>query len=394
MIAPGRASRGPLSRKGFLEFFAGIGLVREGLSREGWTCAYANDIAPPKRKLYVARFGDSDFHLGDVRQTEAVASLVPSGAALATASFPCTDLSVAGHYRGLEGEHSSTFFAFSDVLQALPARPPMVLLENVCGLLSSHAGGDFRAVAQRLAALGYCVDAVVIDARHFLPQSRPRVFVLALHHEWVDRCDVVRSAGASRDQWRLAIEAGAHIRPSRLIRLMASTDLVHGWMATPLPALPTCSRSLRELIDLDDHQDWWTEPEVRKHYEMMSDSHRARVDGMLEQHACVHVGTIFRRKRDGRTRAETRFDGIAGCLRVPSGGSARQIVIAADRGQLRMRWMSPREYARLQGAPDYPLVGTPNQQMAGFGDAVCVPVIAWLDQHALTPWFEQVLGYG
>jgi hypothetical protein len=99
----------------------------------------------------------------------------------------------------------------------------------------------------------------------------------------------------------------------------------------------------------------------------------------------LFVGTIFSRKRDGRMRAEVRFDGVAGCLRTPKGGSAKQIVITTRGGVLRMRWMSPREYARLQGADDFPLVGTTNQQLFGFGDAVCVPVIKWIDDRVLTP---------
>ena len=91
--------------------------------------------------------------------------------------------------------------------------------------------------------------------------------------------------------------------------------------------------------------------------------------------------------RDGQ-RAEVRFDGLAGCLRTPRGGSGKQIVIAVEAGRLRMRWMSPREYARLQGVPDFPLVGGRNQQLFGFGDAVCVPAVEWVDRHVLTPLYE------
>ncbi len=100
------------------------------------------------------------------------------------------------------------------------------------------------------------------------------------------------------------------------------------------------------------------------------------------------VGTIFRRKRDGKTRSEVRFDGMAGCLRTPKGGSARQIVIVIDKGVLRMRWMSAREYARLQGAKDFPLVENNIQNLFGFGDAVCVPVVQWIDNNVLTPLFD------
>ena len=79
---------------------------------------------------------------------------------------------------------------------------------------------------------------------------------------------------------------------------------------------------------------------------------------------------------------------MAGCLRTPKGGSARQIVIAVADGTLRMRWMSAREYARLQGADDFPITVGPLQAMYGFGDAVCVPAIEWIDRNILSPLFR------
>ncbi len=105
--------------KTFCEFFAGIGLVREGLGPSGWQCVYANDIDPKKQEAYEARFGKSDhFHLGDVWKTDEVVDRILGQPVLMTASFPCIDLSLAGHYRGLQGEHSSTFFGFANVVEA------------------------------------------------------------------------------------------------------------------------------------------------------------------------------------------------------------------------------------------------------------------------------------
>jgi len=46
--------------------------------------------------------------------------------------------------------------------------------------------------------------------------------------------------------------------------------------------------------------------------------------------------------------------------------------------------MSPREYARLQGVPDFPIAVERNQALYGFGDAVCVPVISWIAEHGLS----------
>ena len=193
------------------------------------------------------------------------------------------------------------------------------------------------------------------------------------------------------DPWRRAIDATASIRPDKLMRLIESIDLPTGWMATPIKPPPMKPRLLSEVIDVGDGEEWWDKEHVDKHYTMMSGLHKDMVDTRLKMRG-VHIGTIYRRKRHDKTMAEVRFDGIAGCLRTPRGGSGRQIVIVIDHGRMRIRWMSPREYARLQGADDYPLVGKKNQQLFGFGDAVCVPVISWIDTHVLTPIFQSIEG--
>lgn len=116
----------------FAEFFAGIGLVRMGLEQAGWRVVFANDIAPQKFQMYRGFFPDADAHyrVGDIFALDARS--VPR-ATLATCSFPCIDLSLAGHMRGLQaGAHSSAFWGFVRVLQAQGAdAPPILLLENV-----------------------------------------------------------------------------------------------------------------------------------------------------------------------------------------------------------------------------------------------------------------------
>lgn len=101
----------------------------------------------------------------------------------------------------------------------------------------------------------------------------------------------------------------------------------------------------------------------------------------------VGVGTIYRRVREGKSRSEIRTDGLAGCLRTPRGGSSKQIVFTAGKGKIGMRWMTPREYARLQGCPDYPIEVNRNEALWGFGDAVCVPVISWIAENVLSQLF-------
>jgi DNA (cytosine-5)-methyltransferase 1 len=367
------------SGRSFCEFFTGIGLVRAGLESSGWRCVYANDIDPKKQALYQARFPQSgDFHLEDVWKTGEVLSRIRGRPFLATASFPCQDLSLAGHYRGLEGKDSSAFFGFARVLQALGDRQPaMVMLENVKGFTTSNGGKDFAQVARTLAGLGYWLDAFLLDAKDFVPQSRPRVFIIGVQ-------EGNRLPGTSTGLGR---HTSTTLRTDKLIKLMEEVTLPTGWMLHNVPEPGPRQLELADVIDLDDAQEWWPSGEMERHHRMMSELHREEVETLLRQGG-LHVGTIFRRIRKGGQKAEVRLDGLAGCLRTPRGGSARQIVLVIDHGRLRMRWMSPREYARLQGAGDFPLVGTPRQQLFGFGDAVCVPVIRWIDEHVLTPIYE------
>ena len=58
------------------------------------------------------------------------------------------------------------------------SRPPVAVLENVTGLASSHSGDDLTAAIRAFNSLGYSIDALSIDARHFIPQSRPRMFLV------------------------------------------------------------------------------------------------------------------------------------------------------------------------------------------------------------------------
>jgi DNA (cytosine-5)-methyltransferase 1 len=376
--------------KTFCEFFAGIGLVREGLLTSGWSCIYANDINAKKQSMYEAHFdGSTHFHLEDVWKTEEVLGRIIGRPFLATASFPCVDLSLAGHYRGLGGTHSSSFFGFVKVLQALEdRRPPLVMLENVAGFLTSRGGGDFAEAAKALAKLGYWIDAIVLDAKHFVPQSRPRVFLIGVA-EGLHPPGAVRQASRQEmaDPWWAKLAPSSSIRPLKLIRLMEKVELATGWIALDAPSPPALKTQLADFIDLDDGQEWWDAGEVERHYWMMSERHKKQVDELLAEGA-RRVGAVFRRGRNHHQRAEVRFDGLAGCLRTPRGGSAKQIILFVDGGRLRMRWMSPREYARLQGAENFPLDGDKMQLLFGFGDAVCVPVIRWIDAQVLTPIFN------
>ncbi|MBA3480261.1 MAG: DNA cytosine methyltransferase [Pirellulales bacterium] len=383
------------SDKTFCEFFAGIGLVDEALRQSGWQCVYANDIDAKKRQMYAGHYGDAaaeHYHEGDVWAVDDVLTRIPGRPFLATASFPCTDMSLAGKRRGLAGEQSGALFGFLQVLEQLgERRPSVILLENVPGFLTSHDGEDFATAVGELATLGYWVDSFVIDARWFVPQSRPRLFLVGYHRDIVAPPLIAKDLDAEpmADLWQQAIARADRLRPPRLLAAMDNIEPATGWATIDCGNPPRQSRKmLAAIIDADDEQVWWNDAEVDRHSDMMFDRHRRQIEALREQGDGPVALTAFRRVREGQQRMEVRFDGVAGCLRTPRGGSAKQIVIVIDRGEVRMRWMTPREYARLQGAGGFALPENTIQALFGFGDAVCVPVIEWIDRNMLTPVYE------
>ena len=130
-------------------------MARAGLGGR-WSCLFANDIDPKKCACYAENWGASDLRLADV--AELTTADLPGTADLAWASFPCQDLSLAGSGAGLQGKRSSTFWAFWSLMEglAIEGRPPKVIvLENVCGALTSHGGKDFATLGAAIVGGGY-----------------------------------------------------------------------------------------------------------------------------------------------------------------------------------------------------------------------------------------------
>lgn len=354
------------------EYFAGIGLMRMGLEEAGWNTVFANDIDEKKREMYEHHFkcsppvDPSDVHLLDVAD-------VPS-TTLATASFPCNDLSLAGARRGLAGEHSSAFWGFIRILEEMGARrPPLILLENVTGFLTSNEGADFREALLAVNRLGYSVDAFIIDAARFVPQSRQRLFV-------VGRRTAVTAKIAETPS---LLES--ELRPAALADFILWHPDVQ-WNLRSLPPLPKRGTQLDDIIeDLSPNSAaWWNRQRCDYLLNQMSPKHRDQAEMMIHApHRCY--ATVFRRVRATGSMAELRTDGIAGCLRTPRGGSGRQILFVAGKGRFSVRLLTARECARLMGADDFRINVPLNQALFGFGDAVCVPVVKWIADNYLTP---------
>ncbi len=357
------------------EFFAGIGLVRLGLESGNWRVIYANDIDRNKRQMYVDHFGDESqkFDLRDIRDIKAAA--IPD-VTLATASFPCNDTSLAGGRKGFEGDKSSTFWEFVRLLREMDSRrPPIVLIENVAGFLTSNGGKDFEAALRAISELGYLVDSFQIDASSFTPQSRKRLFVIGTLERLISK----------EDWWTNVPVVEGVLRPRKLAGFINGHDAIK-WLSRPLPNPGRSGVKLKDIIESIDDDDpvWWSKSRSEYLLGQMDDFHRSKSRAIIEG-ADYEYATVFRRVRKGVTRAELRNDGMAGCLRTPRGGSARQILFRGGRGNFRVRLLTSRECARLMGAGDYTINVSESQALHGFGDAVVAPVLEWIATYYLNP---------
>ena len=352
------------------EFFAGIGLARAGLERGGFSVTWSNDISAKKKGLFEGHWGLGDGHeyrLADVSTLGA--QDVPERLDLAWASFPCTDLSLAGTRGGLHSGASSTFWSFVKILSRMREnRPKTLAIENVSGFASSRQGRDLSGAIRALNGLGYSVDALQIDARRFVPQSRPRLFLIAEQQPAQDAAEP------------------SSLRPSWLEQVMSDKGLrTHRAHLPPVPELLNEGFTrVSQDIPSDDPM-WWGHEKTNAFFRSLSALQSYRLYQLSLKNNLTRR-TAFRRMRGGVPRWEVRSDDIAGCLRTSSGGSSRQAVVEVGSGQTRIRWMTPREYAILMGVPDFSLGDArANDVYSGFGDAVCAPVVEWLALNYLMP---------
>ena len=362
----------------FMEFFAGGGLARLGLG-PNWRCLMANDIDSQKCAAYRANFGGADLLEGDI--AEIGASDLPSERAdLAWASFPCQDLSLAGGRGGIKAARSGAFFEFWRLVETLAgkgAAPKVIVIENVLGLLTSNGGRDLEVIVELMASAGYAISASILDAKQFTPQSRPRLFIYAFSADAPPK-DATQSVPAHNAPPAVLEKAVANLPKAVRERWV--------W----LDAAPQTHRNIRfaDIVEWNAPS-WHDNSQTQKLLAMMTERQRTRIDKMI-RHRARRAGAAFRRTRTengaATQRVEARFDGLAGCLRTPAGGSSRQIVFAIENGTVRSRLLTPHEAALLMGLPDtYVLPENATAALKLCGDGVCVPVVRWIAENVLEP---------
>ena len=348
-----------------LDFFAGSGLVSVALS-DFFKTVWANDVSKKKAKVFSANFDPDVLEVKSIEDVDGAA--LPHGD-LSWGSFPCQDLSLAGDMNGLYASRSGLFWQWLRVMDEMTIKPPVVVAENVLGLVSAEHGRYYKLVHEELTNRGYNVGAIMLDAIHWVPQSRKRIFVVAVRK------------GIPLEKYLAPGPTWCHPKP--VVEVASKVACWH-WWSLPEPKKPRVK--LEDIIEFDAPCD--CEADMRNKLTLIPASKRRLINEAVQKRRMVFTG--YRRTRNHRQVLEIRSDGIAGCLRTPCGGSSRQIVLIGSSGKLKTRLLTVRETARLMGAPDtFKLPGTYNEGYLAMGDGVVVPVARYLAENLLAPIARQ-----
>ncbi len=344
-----------------LDFFAGSGLVSMAMAKQFET-VWANDISEKKALVFKANVKNNVLN---VRPIETVSGHDLPAVDLSWGSFPCQDLSLAGDMNGLYASRSGLFWQWLRVMDEMAERPSVVVAENVVGLVSADDGKYYVVAHEELARRGYNVGAVMLDAIHWVPQSRKRIFIIAVK-KGVNISEFVGNG----PEW-------CHPEP-----IVNVSKKVNEWVWWHLPKPPPRSISISDIIEFNAPCDGTMEQRAKLRLVPTEKLKLIRAQSATTR----KVYTGYRRTRNHRQVLEVRTDGIAGCLRTPCGGSSRQIVLIAENGNIKTRLLTVREAARLMGAPDsFQLPGSYNDGYMAMGDGVAFPVAEYLSKYLLAP---------
>lgn len=320
----------------FIDLFAGIGGFRLAMQQEGGLCTFASEIDSGARETYTKNFGAVPF--GDITKDETKA-MIPTGFDILCGGFPCQAFSMAGLRDGFEDKLQRGTLYKQIVEIARLHKPKAIFCENVKGLLSSAEGQALQTITREIEEAGYHVvfDTILDSMKYGVPQHRERLYIVAIRNDLYD------------------IARGRRIE----------------FPARPEPIPGQHPRNIGEILE---------DGPVSKSYYLG----QQYLDTLI-RHRARHAGA----KNGGFGYIVRNRDDMAGTLMCGGMGRERNIILDENQpdweptprmlggmNQQHLRFLTVREWARLQGFPDY--FSVPDSIQAGykqFGNCVTVKTV-------------------
>ena len=372
----------------FLDLFAGIGGFRFGMESAGHECIGFCEIDKFARASYKAIHntkGEIELHDITAVSDEFIRGI--GRVDIICGGFPCQAFSIAGNRRGFEDTRGTLFFEIARFASIL--RPKYLFLENVRGLLDHDGGATFETIIRTLDELGYDVEWQVLNSKNFgVPQNRERVFIIGhLRGECTRNVFPISGESEQSDHQPPKIEIIGNTKNPNGTR-KGTRSVVYGSGGVVGTLTATDYKEPKQVAikqfgilqpnfnqcgmvyetdgiapTIRTYQGGGLEPKIRVKEATSKGYAEAEVRDSV---SLSHPNSKTRRGRVGKQVANTLLTGES------------QGVIEPD---FRIRKLTPREYWRLQGFPDWAFdkaqeVNSNSQLYKQAGNSVTVNVIA------------------
>ena len=363
-----------------VELFAGIGGFRIAADRLGFVTRWANDICPMASTVYRSRFGEREFHEGDIAD---LADGIPAHDLL-TGGFPCQPFSSAGKKQGIQDPRGSLFEHIVETVAR--HNPQFFVLENVKRLLTMESGRHFATILASLAELNYMIEWRLLNAVDFgLAQNRQRVIIvgvrqstasfqndgisvrLAVPEELNQTSRGNFSVSATSGHWSDIGSHGARFPNWGLARKGCFTGCDPDRFLSAIPSV-----LLQSVL----------EPDTPSEFDF-TESTLARLQNNVEVNRFVGGVEILSNQGGGARMGYTIFgiNGIAPTLTATPSRHYERYKIGD-----RYRRLTNVEYARLQGFPDDHCSSVSLYNQYGlYGNAVPPAMVEWVMRRLTSP---------
>lgn len=308
-----------LKKMKFIDLFAGIGGFRYALESLGCECVFSSEWDKYCQESYKLNFNDTPY--GDITKIDE--KDIPSFDILC-GGFPCQPFSVSGKQKGFSDTRGTLFFDIARIVAY--HKPKVILLENVKNLKAHNDGATFEVISNTLNELNYNIYYKVLNAKNFeLPQNRERITIICIRKD---------------------IDSGNFKFPNGSDKFVTISD----------------------IKESDDK----TEKYLLKRNDIHIDQEKlknAKKNGRVNKP--IQIGVIAKGGQGNRIYHE---NGIGITLAASSGGAASKTGAYYINGKVRK--LSPREAARLQGFPEsFKIIDNDTQSLKQFGNSVPINLL-------------------
>ncbi len=297
----------------FIDLFAGIGGFRIALEEQGAQCVFSSEWDSKAQITYKENFGE--IPEGDI--TKIPESDIPKHNILC-GGFPCQAFSISGKQRGFKDSRGTLFFDIARI--AKHHQPEVLFLENVKNLTKHSQGNTLKIILRILDEIGYDVYSKILVASNYgVPQARERIYIVAFR----------KDLGINSFNFPIPTYKKKYLK-----------DVLEG-----------NDKTQEYIINRTDIKFW-----------------KRDESPVLKP---IQIGQI---NNGGQGERIYSINGHAITLSAYGGGAAGKTGAYLVNGKIRK--LSPRECARVQGYPEwFKIPVSKSQAYKQFGNSVSVPVV-------------------